>query len=331
MKQLLSRWLLIVSLVLFLHGTAAAQGKFGETAPEFPPGAFSDRGRYQLNDLRGKVVVLFFYESKCPRCKGTIPERNEAVKAFKDKPVKFIAIGAGDSLAEVQSYALETGLMMPVFADSMSLMEKRYGQNISLQNIYQVRVIGPDGKVAGYDMKKETIEKALSDKVDAKYKGQGYDSRLDPIIEALEFGQYSLGVKQLATQRKSTSKAVAESANKIFATIKEEAAQWKVEADKLAEDNPIKAYDLYARITTALPGDELAKASAEPMKKLAAKKAVSQELAARKAFTPIESMLAKFTASQKQAIVQNLQKFEKKFAGTPSAEKAQALATELGK
>jgi peroxiredoxin len=330
MTRFLCSWLLVVSSVLLVQGTAAAQGKAGEEAPDFPPGLFSDGGRYRLSDMRGRVVVLFFYESKCPRCKGAIPERNEMVKAFKDKPVKFIAVGAGDSLPEVQSYALETGLMMSIFADSMSMMEKRYGFTISLQNIYQIRVIAPDGKIVGYDMKKETIEKALSSKVDAKFKGHGFDSRLDPAIDSLEFGQYAMGMKQLVGHRKSSSEAVAESANKIFAIVKEEANQWKAEADKVAEDNPVQAYDLYAKITAAFPGDPLAKSVAEPMKKLAAKKPVVQELAARKAFTHIETQLARLTAPQKKLVVQEIQKSMKKFAGTPTAEKAQALATELG-
>ena len=37
-------------------------GRAGEQAPDFPPGEFSDGGRYSLEDLRGKAVVLYLYE-----------------------------------------------------------------------------------------------------------------------------------------------------------------------------------------------------------------------------------------------------------------------------
>lgn len=57
-----------------LHGFAAAAtlllcltaargaGNAGEQAADFPPGEFTDGGRYSLEDLRGKAVVLYFYE-----------------------------------------------------------------------------------------------------------------------------------------------------------------------------------------------------------------------------------------------------------------------------
>ena len=64
----------LVFAILLAAGPAVGQtpGNAGSQAPEFPPGKFSDGKQYRLADLRGKVVVLFFYESKCPRCKGTI-------------------------------------------------------------------------------------------------------------------------------------------------------------------------------------------------------------------------------------------------------------------
>jgi hypothetical protein len=42
--------------------TALGAGRAGEQAPDFPPGEFTDGGRYSLEDLRGKAVVLYLYE-----------------------------------------------------------------------------------------------------------------------------------------------------------------------------------------------------------------------------------------------------------------------------
>lgn len=42
--------------------TAVGAGRAGEQAPDFPPGEFTDGGRYSLEDLRGKAVVLYLYE-----------------------------------------------------------------------------------------------------------------------------------------------------------------------------------------------------------------------------------------------------------------------------
>src|SRR5690349_12268246 len=89
---------------LALANLAFAAGSVGEMAPEFPPGAFSDQGNYNLADFKGKAVVLFFYEQDCPTCRGKIPDRNKVVEAFKDKPVKFLAVAPEDSLIDAQTY-----------------------------------------------------------------------------------------------------------------------------------------------------------------------------------------------------------------------------------
>lgn len=54
---------LIFCAALFLGGPADGQVKFGETAPDFPPGVFTDGNQYRLSDFKGKVVFLYFYEA----------------------------------------------------------------------------------------------------------------------------------------------------------------------------------------------------------------------------------------------------------------------------
>ena len=51
------------ALLLCLSATIArGAGNAGEQAADFPPGDFTDGGRYSLEDLRGKAVVLHLYE-----------------------------------------------------------------------------------------------------------------------------------------------------------------------------------------------------------------------------------------------------------------------------
>ena len=58
----------VLSTILVLSSAlrAFAGGGMGESAPDFPPGVFSDGARYQVNDFEGKLLVLFFFESECP-------------------------------------------------------------------------------------------------------------------------------------------------------------------------------------------------------------------------------------------------------------------------
>jgi len=57
-------WLVAVCAALALAPVAAAQGKVGEQAPDFPPGVFTDGNQYKLSDFQGKIVVLYFFEHK---------------------------------------------------------------------------------------------------------------------------------------------------------------------------------------------------------------------------------------------------------------------------
>jgi hypothetical protein len=253
------------------------------------------------------------------------------VKAFKDKPVKFIAVGAGDTPLETSAYVRDNKVGMPVFADNLGIMEARYGFKISLQNIYQTRVIGPDGKLVGIDMKQDALDKILSaSKAEFRYKGKGYDAKLDPIVEMFEWGQYAQGMKLLAPQRKSPVKALAESASKLYDEVKEDGKVWVAEAEKEAITDPVKAYDLYGKVALVFAGDELGKSVAEPLKKLAADKAVQQELAARKVMAQTESQILQMPAAQKKQAAQLYLGIAKKFAGTPTGDRAAALAKELG-
>ena len=51
-----------VLLLCLAAPTVLGAGRAGEQAPDFPPGEFSDGGRYSLQELRGKAVVLYLYE-----------------------------------------------------------------------------------------------------------------------------------------------------------------------------------------------------------------------------------------------------------------------------
>jgi thiol-disulfide isomerase/thioredoxin len=305
------------------------QVALAEKAPDFPPGLFNDGRAYSLKDLEGKAVVLFFYEQDCPKCRGTIPERNEVVYKYKDKPVKFIAIAAGDSMTEAKGYLMSTKLAMPVFADPLSLMEQRYKMKISLNNIYQFRVIGPTGEIEGFSMDPEVIDKAVS-KVQWKYKDAGYDPKLAGAIEAFEWGQYAIGMQALKPYLKNSKKEVAESAKRLHEAVTAEGERWLADAEKAnGSENPVGAYDLFVKISTAFAGEPLAKKAADPLRKLAATPAVKDELAARAMYANLCQGAAKAQPNQRPAVADFAASVAKKYPKTPTGEKCAEIAKEL--
>ena len=60
--RLTAALLFVPALLLCAAPAARGAGNPGEQAPDFPPGEFTDGGRYSLEDLKGKAVVLYFYE-----------------------------------------------------------------------------------------------------------------------------------------------------------------------------------------------------------------------------------------------------------------------------
>lgn len=60
--------------------------------------------KYNLKELRGKVVVLNFWFINCPPCRQEIPHLNEMVDAYRDnKDVVFLAV-ALDERSELEQF-----------------------------------------------------------------------------------------------------------------------------------------------------------------------------------------------------------------------------------
>ena len=327
MKRLHLGILVLALAVSMIAATASADLQVGVAAPDFPPGSFSDGGHYTLNDFKGKVLVIFFYESNCPRCRGMVPDRNKLVVQYKDKPVKFIAVSPHEPLFSVRNYIKGTGLAMPVFADPLLLMEKRYSENISLNNIYQFKVIGPDGKLAAYMVGAE-LDRVVA-AASWKFKDQGYDPALNLAIDLLEWNQYEAGMAALNPLRTSSSKTVAASAEKLYTAMTAEGEKWKSDADAALAGNPSAAYDLYTRIANCFPKSDLAQAAEDALKKLRVDPAVKDELAARQMYAQLTATMAKVTAADKNQVIAFCKTIVTRYPKTPTGEKVAALLTEM--
>lgn len=321
---------ILCGVLLSVTSLAAAAAAPKEPVRDFPPGVFSDNGTYKLDDFKGKTLVLFFYEKDCPSCRASIPGRNELVERLQGRPVKFIAVAAGDSLAEARAYVNETKLAMPVFADPLSLMEDAFlDKRISLSNIYQMRVVTPQGQVVYTPFNGSGVEK-LAEQATWKYKDSGYDPKLGVPIELLEWNQWEAGLKALKPFRKNSNKDLAASAEKLYEAVKADATAWQTEADAVVETNPVGAYDLYTRVKACFAEEEIGKSADTALKKLKTSKPLNDELAARKQFLRVNQAIASARPDQKREIAAFCQTIVKQYPDTPTAERARGLAAKLG-
>jgi peroxiredoxin len=315
---------LVLLACTFTAATAA------EKMADFPPGLFNDGGTYSLADCEGKAVVLFFYEKNCPTCRASIPERSALAAQFKDKPVRFFAVAAGDSINETSKYVGQTGLAMPTFADALSVMEKRYGMAISLQNIWQFRMYSPSGQLVSMQWDAASVERALAG-AKWKFKDEHNDPKLAQVVDLLEWNRYDLAMPKLNPLLKNSNKALAENANKLHAAIKAEADQWKEKADAaLAAEDPVTAFDLYAKTAALFPKEEIGKQSTEALKKLRTNKAVVDELAARRMYDQLRAGASSAKPEQIGEVANFGKNIIKRYPNTPTAQKIEAYVKEIG-
>jgi len=321
------RRLAFVSLLL-CPSLALADG--ADPMLEFPPGAFSDGGRYDLADLKGKVVVLVFFEIDYGDNKAKVPEWNKLVEQYKDKPIKFLAVAPHSDLPKVQKYATQNNLEMPIYADNLDLMESEWGEQIAMDNARAYRILGPEGNVVGREMTAEVLDSALTG-VSWKFKGKGYDDpKLTKIVDLLDWNQYAPAVKLLRPfVRKEPVTPLAKAATNLYAELKSEGEQWKTDAGDQAATDPVKAFDLYTKISTVFAGDQFANTVIAPLRKLKAEKAVTDELAARAEYNQLYNTLPRAKPSQREEAQQYCAGIATRYPDSPTGKKADALAATI--
>src|SRR4051794_40260776 len=89
-----SRKLLFIAVILASALPAFSQIlRVGSNAPLFSETAV-DGTVYKLTDLRGKVVVLTLWSTRCPICRVELPNLDKVVSQYDPRKVVFLAMTA---------------------------------------------------------------------------------------------------------------------------------------------------------------------------------------------------------------------------------------------
>jgi peroxiredoxin len=70
-----------------------------------------------LNELRGKPVLINFWQVRCPPCVQEMPYFQEVYDEWSDKGLVVLAINVGESSSKVKSFLQSHGLSLPVLLD----------------------------------------------------------------------------------------------------------------------------------------------------------------------------------------------------------------------
>lgn len=279
-----------------------------------------------LESLRGKGVVLYFFEEQCPRCSGQWPELVRLQSKYADKPVVFVGISSGTDRASMEQYVRRNGVSWPVVLDPTRELERSAGTDqISLQNIMQYRIITAEGqmKSGSWQDVPGTVENALAGaawRVDPK----DIPPTLKPAWQAIELGNFALAsapIKKALTDKKPEVKGAAEKLQVAAeASLAEEIATAQKQAD--ASDNwaTFKAFRAIAERYKGytLPDDFKSAGSA-----LFKDEAVQRELAA---FADLEALKKGLASKSPSVYRKSFDKLDKVIADHPNTEAASMAA-----
>lgn len=86
-----------------LKQTSPATATTTAAAPSLS-GIAIDKKLFQLESLKGKVVVLMYWATDCAVCRDQMPELRENVRGWADKPFELVLVNVDMRMQDVDSY-----------------------------------------------------------------------------------------------------------------------------------------------------------------------------------------------------------------------------------
>ena len=197
---------------------------------------------------------------------------------FQDQPIAFVAVNSGNDRKAVQSYVRKHKITIPMLVDVDRSFESSLGQNeISLSNIWQVKIMKPDGQIerASVDDMEGAAKAAL---VGAEWhvSPKGTPKELQDAWRNIEFGNYKAGAKDVGEGLKSNKEQVASAAKRLNDYVQSAITERVVAADEaIAEGDKFTGFERYTAIEENFKGyvfpdgfdDKLASIKEDPVVK----------------------------------------------------------------
>lgn len=125
-----------------LHAAAPAHSLVNKQAPSFVRADLTGK-QIDLDDYRGKVVLLNFWATWCAPCQVELPRFAEWQKEYETDGLQIIAVSMDDDAAPVRKTASKLKLNFPVIMGDEKL-GAQYGRILGLPVTY---LIARDGTI----------------------------------------------------------------------------------------------------------------------------------------------------------------------------------------
>lgn len=130
--------------------------KYGQAAPTLS-GELLNGESFELQKLRGKIVVLYFYASWCRACASSTPFFNGFADEFDTDKVVVLGISLDNSIDECKRYVSERQIRYPqLFAGPWT--NSRIRKDFRVVNVPTILIIDAAGTIAQIDLFGPTLK-----------------------------------------------------------------------------------------------------------------------------------------------------------------------------
>ena len=116
-------------IILFLFSVSCSTDSsngISRTAKNFDLPSFSDANNYQLNQFKGKPVILNFWASWCAPCRQEMPFLENVWKTQKKNDLVLLGINVMDDKGEAEETLKEFGISYLNLYDPKGDMQEKY-------------------------------------------------------------------------------------------------------------------------------------------------------------------------------------------------------------
>jgi cytochrome c biogenesis protein CcmG/thiol:disulfide interchange protein DsbE len=140
-------FILVPSLIIIGLGIVLIRGDQGQVSSGMAPTfrlPLYDGGVFDLEEQRGKVVLINFWASWCGPCRSEAAELNAVWDTFRNRDFAMVGIGYLDNERDARAFLAEFGVEYPTGHDDRSVIARAY----RIRGVPETFILNRRGEIA---------------------------------------------------------------------------------------------------------------------------------------------------------------------------------------